>query len=336
MILMIIGGFGMLFFGDKGIGLAIAFSGISGFAAGTIPAANYEILLTIAPDNLRDKVCGWSDAICSLGLAIGMFTSGFLAADGVWTRAYSIYYLVIPVLILVVALYPKDVQTAATETKTDKENADNVARKGKSPLPASIIALLIIKVFSGLFYTSFGMFSSDYIINDAQLGSSVLVGSVQTITQVVNITASAVIFLWLKFFKGFSSMIAQVILGVFMMVFIVAGSSIPGIMLSAALIYVGLMSSHSSIGTIMGLAPDKQSIGRAAGLFMSMTFIGEALCGYIVPVLANLFLGSSSAINSLKISAIFSIIIGVISLPFFYQAYKLAFNKKPLEVQKLA
>ena len=50
----------------------------------------------------------------------------------------------------------------------------------------------------------------------------------------------------------------------------------------------------------------------------------------MAPFFADLFLGSSSAGNCMKISGVMSIIIGVISLPFFMRAYKLAFPKKEL------
>lgn len=330
MILMIVGGLGMMFVGDKGIGIALMCAAISGFAGGIIPAANYESLVAIAPDNLRDKVCGWSDALCSLGLAIGMFTSGVLASDGVWTRAYAVYFVIIPVFILELIFYPKDSVAAASENNaTGMEEIENtVVKNAKAALPACVIALLIIKVFCGIFYSSFGYFSSDYIINDLQIGTSSLVGTVNTVTQIVNIAASAFVFLWLKFFKGFSSLIAQIVIGIFMLGIVMVGPSIPGIVLCAGLLYVGLMSSHSSFSTIMGLAPEKHMVSKAAGLFMAATFVGESLCAYVVPPVARLIFGTSQAANCMKISGIICVIIGVVSLPFFIRAYKLAYMKQ--------
>jgi|GEM_PF-2938495 len=328
MILMLIGGLGILFFGDKGIWIAIVFSGISGFAGGTIPAANYETLIAIAPENLRDKVCGWSDALCSLGLAIAVFISGMLASGGVWTQAYAIYYIIIPVLLLTIILYPNDEAVVPDSIVKAGGKESNRGEKVKVVLPGCIIALLVIKIFTGMFYTSFSMFSSDYIINDLQLGSSTLVGTVQTVTQVVNIMASAVVFLWLKFFKGFSSVIAQIVIGVSMLGIVLVGPSIAGIILLSALLYAGLMSSHSSFSTIMAMAPEQNAVGKVAGLLMAMTFIGEALCGYVVPVVAKVILGTSSAVDCMKVSAVISIVVGVISLPFFMKAYKMAYKKQ--------
>ena len=179
MITMLVGGIGMFFMGRTSIWAAIAFSGISGFAAGSIPAANFAALTEIAPENLRDKVVGWSDAVCSLGLVFAIFTCGLLASDGVWTRGYGVYFAVIPVLILVLLFYPKDTKSAVPANEMQSAAVDAADTTAvKSVLPGCIIALLVVKVFAGFFYASFGVFSSDYIINELQMGSSVLVGTV--------------------------------------------------------------------------------------------------------------------------------------------------------------
>ena len=328
---MLVGGMGMFFLGRTSIWAAIAFSGISGFAAGSIPAANFAALTEIAPENLRDKVVGWSDAVCSLGLVFAIFTCGLLASDGVWTRGYGVYFAVIPVLILVLLFYPKDTKSEAyvgAGNASAVETTDDAVAAVKSVLPGCIIALLVIKVFAGFFYASFGVFSSDYIINELQMGSSVLVGTVNTVTQVVNIVASAAVFLWIKCFKGFSSVVAQLVIGVSLVLLVMVGASTPGILACAAIMFVGLMSGHSSFSTIMATAPKGKAVGTVSGLFMSATFLGESLCGYVAPFFADLFLGSSSAGNCMKISGIMSIIIGIVSLPFFARAYKLAFPQK--------
>ena len=310
-------------------GIGMFFLGLSGFAAGSIPAANFAALTEIAPENLRDKVVGWSDAVCSLGLVFGIFTCGLLASDGVWTRGYGVYFAVIPVLVLVLLFYPKDTKGVAPANEVQSaavDAADTVAVK--SVLPGCIIALLVVKVFAGFFYASFGVFSSDYIINELQMGSSVLVGTVNTVTQVVNVAASAAVFLWIRCFKGFSSAVAQIMIGICLVVLVMVGATTSGILICAAVMFVGIMSSHSSFSTIMATAPKGKAVGTVSGLFMSATFLGESLCGYVAPFFADLFLGSSSAGNCMKISGIMSIIVGVVSLPFFARAYKLAFPRK--------
>ncbi len=319
----------MFFLGRTSIWAAIVLSGLSGFAAGSIPAANFAALTEIAPENLRDKVVGWSDAVCSLGLVFGIFTCGLLASDGVWTRGYGVYFAVIPVLVLVLLFYPKDTKGVAPANEVQSaavDAADTVAVK--SVLPGCIIALLVVKVFAGFFYASFGVFSSDYIINELQMGSSVLVGTVNTVTQVVNVAASAAVFLWIRCFKGFSSAVAQIMIGICLVVLVMVGATTSGILICAAVMFVGIMSSHSSFSTIMATAPKGKAVGTVSGLFMSATFLGESLCGYVAPFFADLFLGSSSAGNCMKISGIMSIIVGVVSLPFFARAYKLAFPRK--------
>lgn len=265
---MLVGGIGMFFLGRTSIWAAIVLSGLSGFAAGSIPAANFAALTEIAPENLRDKVVGWSDAVCSLGLVFGIFTCGLLASDGVWTRGYGVYFAVIPVLVLVLLFYPKDTKGVAPANEVQSaavDAADTVAVK--SVLPGCIIALLVVKVFAGFFYASFGVFSSDYIINELQMGSSVLVGTVNTVTQVVNVAASAAVFLWIRCFKGFSSAVAQIMIGICLVVLVMVGATTSGILICAAVMFVGIMSSHSSFSTIMATAPKGKAVGTVSGLF---------------------------------------------------------------------
>lgn len=328
MFLMLVGGAGMYFLGDKGIHLAIIFSGVSGLAAGTIPAANYAVLQAIAPENMQSKVCGWSDAACSLGLGVAIFLAGVLAAGGVWTRAYLLYFVMIPVIIVTVVFYPKETESAKAEVETAVKLPENSTEKELSVFPKCLMILLLIKIIAGFFYSSFGVFGSDYIINDLQLGSSALVGSVNTVTQIINVVASAGVFLWIKYFKRFSMFISQMLIGVAMLVMGLAGASIPVIFITTAFMYIGIMTSHSSLSTVMAMVPKGNAVGTVSGLFMSATFLGESLCGYVAPAVSNLVFGSRSAVGCLKVSAILCMVVGIISLPFFAKAYKIAFKSK--------
>ncbi|WP_367759588.1 MFS transporter [Ammoniphilus sp. 3BR4] len=84
--------------------LAIIGSSLTGFAAGSIPAVNYAILAEITPEKMRSKVCGWSDAMCTVGILVSSFFAVFWAADGNWTRAFDVYY--ISVFSLFVVMFP--------------------------------------------------------------------------------------------------------------------------------------------------------------------------------------------------------------------------------------
>lgn len=324
MLLMLAGSMGLVVFGMKGIGLAVVLSALTGFAGGAIPAVNYTVLSEIAPEKFRDKVAGWSDAFCLFGLMIASFLCGVFSADGIWTRAYTIYFAVIPVLFVALFMYPSDkkiVSAVSPETTEEKESTEDF-------LPKSIIALLIIKVLAGCFYAGFGVFYSDYIINDMQMGTSTLVGTVGTVMQLVNTIGAAIVFIVLQRIKGFTSFIAQMFIGIFMIVLVTMKPSVPGLFICMILIYIGVAVGHSGFSTLMSMVPKGKYVGTVAGLFMAATFIGESLCGYIAPFMAKIFLGTGGATNSMKICGIFSIVVGVISLPFFIKAYKLGFKKE--------
>ena len=55
------GGLLVRFLGAGNLWVALIGSAITGIPAGLISAANYAALAEIAPEDMRDKVCGWGD-----------------------------------------------------------------------------------------------------------------------------------------------------------------------------------------------------------------------------------------------------------------------------------
>ena len=323
MIIMIIGGLMIRFLGSQNIIIAIVGSGLTGFGAGSVPAVNYASLAEISPENIKDKVCGWSDSLCAAGIMVSSLIGGFLSASGDWERAYSIYYMVIPILVLSVIWYPNE----KTENKAIENSDEPKSHTEESILPKSIIATIVIKFFSALFYMAISLFASALIINELQIGTSALVGTAATFSSLVSIASAALVFLWLKFFKGYSTLIAQLVMGVSMLIASYS-LSIPGIVAGWIIFSVGVNSNHCSYGTVVAMAPKGKAVGIASGLFVGATFLGEALCGYATPWMANLIFGSSLPSACIKTAGILTIIFGIISVLFFKKSYNIAFSRE--------
>lgn len=318
MILMIVGGLLVRFVGDSSINLVILGSGLTGFGAGAIPAINLSALAAIAPENMRDKVCGWCDSVCLAGMFIVSIVVGFLAADGNWARSFSVYYFVILVLILAIIWYPND--------KVEKE--ETVAEpEEESKLPMSVICLSAIKFLSALFYMGIGLFVSDYVINEVQIGTSAAVGSMQSVSSVIGMLACMFVFVFLKYLKGLEGTVMLIITGIGVYL---AGASatIPMIAVAWALQSIGTNGAHSGYTTLCAMAPKGKAAGTASGLLMGATFLGEALAGYVLPFIAGIVFGEALPSNCMKIGGVGCVVCAIILIPFFRSAYKLAFGEK--------
>ncbi|WP_307300434.1 hypothetical protein [Neobacillus driksii] len=158
------------------------------------------------------------------------------------------------------------------------------------------------------------------------MGSSALVGTATTFATIMTIIGSSLVFVWMRIFKGASTLVAALIIGVFSL-FVVMFPTVPGIIISWMLLSVGMNSHHSSYGSVLAMAPKGRAVGIATGLFFGATFVGEALCAYVTPWMADLIFGSSLPSTNIKTGGILCIVFAFISYPFFKKTYKLAFPK---------
>lgn len=118
--IMLAGGLTVRFWGMKSLLVAVIGSAATGFSAGTIPSALYAAYGAITPSGMRDKVVGWSDAITSIGIIIPQFLSGILASDGNWARAFDYYFILIPIIVVLIMFFPS--AYTALQNQLDRRN----------------------------------------------------------------------------------------------------------------------------------------------------------------------------------------------------------------------
>ena len=84
---------------------------------------------------------------------------------------------------------------------------------------------------------------------------------------------------------------------------------------------IAIQGNHVSVTTLMSIGPKGKVLSTITGIFVAITFISEALGGYVIPWLSNLVFQSTLPSYCLKIAGIGCIITGLIGLPFYRKMY---------------
>ncbi|BFL44743.1 hypothetical protein K420107F6_00320 [Lactonifactor longoviformis] len=322
-IMTIVGGLLIRFTGIRSLPLCIAGSALTGFASGVIPSANLAALAETAPADLRDKVCGWTCVCSNLGFIVCNTIAGYSAAGGNWAKSFNAAFVLVPVLLAAVIWYPSG-KGSMSKAEAYGETAEGTALPKEERMPKCIMGLIAVKFLSAMFYMSLGLNASSYIINELGTGTSALVGNVTTVNKVVGLVVTMFLFLWLKAFKGASTVAAGIVMGVCTLTVALVPGTI-GFVAGYSLLNLGVNAFHAAQGTVVAMTPKGKYVGIASGLFIGATYCGEALCAYVAPWTGKLLFGSDLPSSAIKAGGIFCILFGLISYPFFREAYKRAF-----------
>jgi MFS family permease len=319
------GGLIIIFMGTSSLTFALIGAAITGIPAGLLPSVNNVVLPNIAPEKLREKVIGFNYAMLTLGMVIVTALSGFLASDGDWVRAYNVFYIIIPIIIIAIFFYPRvndnTTQDIALTTNTEpKEGTDPSLISVLFSVPKFVIALLIVRFISGFFYMGIPLNASEYFINERDINSS-MVGMGASIANFFAIFGTAFVFIWLKKLKGFSLMMALVLCALAG----IASLTLPNVyanMLGWILAGMGTLIFSSAVNTLVVLGFKGKMAETISSLCIVAMFAGEFLAGYVSPLLSNLIFGGVSASANIQVATIGCIIIGIASVPFCKIVYK--------------
>lgn len=321
MIFSLAGGLIVRYFGEQSIYIAIFGSAITGFSAGVIPAANISALSDITPANLSDKIFGINDAITTVGLVVANALAGVLAANGEWVKAWDVYWLVAVAIVMTVIWYPSNIDKGSDmSSQTDV----TVTISEYSHIPGSIIALIIYKFVIALFYMALSLNISALIINELEIGTSVHVGTLSSLSGFVGSISMILVFLVLKICKKKSVTVTVLITAI---AFLLASTvqSILVIGLAFCIAAFGINAQTSSITTVIGNATKGRAAGTASGLLTGAMFLGEALCGYVPNIVAGATIGTVTPSGCIKVSAYFLAILAILGYIIYSKAYMIAF-----------
>lgn len=331
LVFSILGGLIVRVFGTQSIWICILGSGFLGIPAGLIAAANYAVLAEISPENMRDKVCGWGDACCSIGMTVATLLAGFLCADGNWVRAYDVCFISVLILVFVAFAYPS--VPPASEKEPDASDVvveEAASSKFWKVLPMAVLGMIFIKFITGCFYMVTTLNVSEFVINEGQLGGSELAGFATTAFSFVAMFSGLLVFAWIKFTKGFS--ITACLLVYAVLLFLVPRSTSP-VMLIVLMGLTGFFEvmNYSTASTLVTMSAPARSVELATSLFVTASFVGEFLGGYVPRFLAQLIFGNTLASSCYIIGAVGLVVIALIALPFCKQAYAVAFGDERAE-----
>ena len=311
------------------IGVIIC-SSLLGIPGGTIASANPTVLAIVAPLNLRDKVLGWHNSLMMLGMATFQLLGGIFGETGRFQDGYKTVLILIPILVLVILFYPNvDKDRSLAQAAGGAQETETVpARDGKFPMVA--VGMLLLYLFGAIFWNAWFMNYSDYIVNEAQLGTTAMAGVIGSLCSVAGTVSGLVVAFWIKATKRFSMTLAFILCGVAML--------LPQLTQSAAGCYAGGILCQffnlivvSGLTTYLGLATTGKNATTAMSLLAGIEGSGVFLCGYIVPVVGNLF-GGGAGMN-IMVSGIILMVIGVAAYFVIKPTHEMVYGKKNTDQQ---
>lgn len=296
----------------------VACSALMGIPAGVVAAANASVLPLIAPDSLKDKVMGFHQAALMLGQTLFALVCGFFARGGNWAGGFKTVYVIIPVIILVILFY----QNIPVETEAKPKEETELKNEKVGRMPTYAILLLVTYLVGCIFWNGWYLNNSDFIINEAQLGDTTLVGGVNSLCTAVSMIGCIAVSFWMKAFKGWSLPLALLLGGVCTFLPTVI-PTIPCCYIAAIGCQLGIMIAISALQTYLGLGLKGKNLTTAMSFLQAFEGSGVFLCGYVVPFIAGAF--GESARHNMMVGAVATVIIGLATYTFMRRGHKQVF-----------
>ena len=296
----------------------VACSALMGVPAGVVAAANASVLPLIAPDSLKDKVMGFHQAALMLGQTLFALVCGFFARGGNWAGGFKTVYVIIPVIILVILFYPN----IPVETEAEPKEETELKNEKVGRMPTYAILLLVTYLVGCIFWNGWYLNNSDFIINEARLGDTTLVGGVNSLCTAVSMIGCVAVSFWMKAFKGWSLPLALTLGGVCTFLPTVI-PTIPCCYIAAIGCQLGIMIAISALQTYLGLGLKGKNLTTAMSFLQAFEGSGVFLCGYVVPFIAGAF--GESARHNMMVGAVATVIIGLATYTFMRKGHKQVF-----------
>lgn len=258
----------------------------------------------------------YSHIWCAIGykLSSDEWVSGGLTIED--TKAY----VIIPVIILVILFYPDIPVESVSDEK--QEESKKLGNEEHHRMPTYAILLLGTYFLGCIFWNGWYLNNSDFIINEAQLGDTTLVGGVNSLCTAVSMIGCVAVSFWMKAFKGWSLPIALLIGGVCTFLPTVI-PTIPCCYIAAIGCQLGIMIAISALQTYIGLGVKGKNLTTAMSFLQAFEGSGVFLCGYVVPFIASAF--GESARHNMMVGAVATMLIGLATYTFMRKAHKQIF-----------
>ena len=304
----------------------VACSAVLGIPGGTVASANPTVLAEIAPLALKDKVLGWHNGLMMLGMAAFTFLGGQFGATGRFQDGYKTVLFLIPILILAILFYPNVDKNRKAEHPGAKEESASAAQEAPAgKFPGVAVGMLLLYLFGAIFWNAWFMNYSDYIVNEAQLGTTAMAGTIGSLCSFAGTISGFVVAFWIMMTKRFSITLAFILCGATMLLPQLTQSVI-GCYAGGILCQFFNLIIVSGLTTYLGLATTGKHATTAMSLLAGIEGSGVFLCGYIVPVVGNLF-GGGAGMN-IMVSGIILMVIGVFAYFVIKPTHEMVYGKK--------
>lgn len=293
-----------IFGGQCSIGLlyvGAALAGVVSALASTVP--NSLMAQYAESFEERGKFSGYNNAFMQGGALLMSSVGGLLGANR-WQNAFLLWFLAIPVLVLVLVLCPSE----PVAEHTEKKNAVKL-----SQIPGSVWLLCLhFTLFFVCCYT-FSVYISSYIITEFQLGTSFHAGLAASILTIAAVLASAL-------YARYSGRLGKWVMPLFCLAILlgyllsaVATTSLAGILVAGFLVGLGKGGSIPHlIKTATSKAP-RNYTPLIISLVMGSMSLGMFLSKYLIGVIC-VALGGDSVYNRFVATAIMAAITLVVGL----------------------
>lgn len=307
------------------IGVLIC-SALLGIPGGVIPAANPVALTVISPSEILDRALGWYNAFKMLGMAVFTLLGGVFANTGRFQDGYKTVLLLIPVLLLTILFYP-DIDKMAGQKVSEKEPAtsDVSPTVKREKFPSVAVGLLLVYLVGAIFWNTWYLNYSDYIVNEAQIGTTALAGVIGSLCSVAGTISGFLSDIWIKITKKYSVTLAFILCGLFLVV--------PPLTRSVIGCYVGgivNMFFNLMIVAVITIYLGRTTHGKATTTAMSLLSgiegSGVFLCSYIVPSVGKIFGGGAG--TNMLLSGVLLIVIGLAAYFVIKPAHKIAYQEE--------
>ncbi len=329
--LTIAGGLASFFFGGKSLLVAVISVSLAGFAAGTIPPAKATAWARVATPFMKDKMT-WLNLFYTFGwMFLNTFGSVMAARTGHWNMAFASTFFLIPILLIIIFLFPGKNTIQRVRERYDLDAMDAAAidsnkEAAKDYMPKSVIGLVVITLVVCLFYMALNLNASSYIINELGIGTSVTVALGTNIHMILAVFLNLVLFAIFRKLKGGGSTVGLLCMAAGMLIAAFM-PSIAGYLIGFTVTGIGMDIHNGGLYTVCAMAPKGKSVGTANGLINGTIYLGEAICVYIAPLVAGILFHSDLPSAAIKTGGIMCAILAFVILPFYRAAYKDAFAK---------
>ena len=185
------------------------------------------------------------------------------------------------------------------------------------------MGLLLVYGIGSIFWNAWYMNYSDYIVNEAQLGTSAMAGMIGSLCSVAGTVSGLVVAFWIRATKKFSISLAFILGGAAMLLPQLTQSAI-GCYAGGILCQFFNLIIGSGLTTYLGLVTTGKNAATALSLLAGFEGSGVFLCGYIVPLVGNLFGGGAG--TNILVSGIIMMGIGILTYFVIKPAHEAAYG----------